>query len=374
MHLAERLSLTAFGPPLMETTCAGVSRDKNTNGRIRLRDSKGKMYRPVEVAGIKIYKAIYTGIPPDTVSHEFGHSLGLDDEYPQSQSYPPQQDCEKLSGFLISHDDGTTNNHLSYVMCSDYQGDEPQDVKSVYMWLITQRYSVGKPIAHCKQDSQCEPNQYCKKPMLGLKAIGDSCTEDHQCGGAAVCKPKPFGRCIVGGSKAMGESCINNPECATGMCDRDVCVCARDSHCSGGQYCDTGTATIGANRCVSPPAAGQRLHARRPMQLQLLQGARLQAAVPPHRQVQLMASSQASARYVLRCGSGVKGPKPRSQSRALPRGNPGQVLLAGRDLRRRYLSSRRSCMRSKSPPRTRSSLPVRQPSWASRTSGEGSAR
>lgn len=357
MYLAQRLSTQASGTPLTSTLCAGVSRDKNTNGRVRVPDSSGalfdrscrinreqklflavpdtflpeslgeteskpatewlmhywrnvvsktwsrpdgsfqmkvivanfvgragevdeddlellrqndvvfevelhhnedrtnNMYRPIEVAGIKIYKAIYTGIPPDTVAHEFGHSLGLDDDYPQDRNYPPEQDCEKLSGFTGIG--SANNNHLSYVMCSDHEGDEPQDVKSVYLWLVTQRYSVGKTLEHCKQDSQCDSNQYCKRPVLGLnrcvalKAIGDSCTADRQCRGeAAVCMPKPFGRCIVEGSKAMGQACINNPECASGMCDKGVCVCAQDGQCSNNQYCDTGTATVGANRCA----------------------------------------------------------------------------------------------------------------------------
>lgn len=221
-------------------------------------ESRGnQMFRPVEVLGVKLYKAVYTGAPPTTVAHEFGHSLGLDDEYPQSKNPKEDRDCTALTGY------GDLSPQWAYAMCDDWDpsGDwtnttriGQQTVKSVYPWLITQRYSIGNEIRHCKEDAQCNRGEYCKKPLLGVnrcvpaKALGDGCTADKQCASPAVCMPKPFGKCILEASKRQGEACINNKECMTGVCNGGICVCSEDTHCSNG-YCDKGTVSIGANQC-----------------------------------------------------------------------------------------------------------------------------
>lgn len=210
------------------------------------------MYRPITVAGVKIYKAIYAGLYPSGVAHEFGHSLGLDDEYAQRKNPRAERDCDVQSGFNEAE-------QFAYAMCDSWHVSDDklqQDtVKSIYPWLVTQRYSIGLEIKGCKSNDQCLDGQYCKKTILSknrcvaLKRIGDNCTADKQCGGNAVCKPKPFGKCIVEGSKQLGEACLNNPECATDRCHQGQCVCANDNDCDGNQWCDKGTLTIGANGC-----------------------------------------------------------------------------------------------------------------------------
>jgi hypothetical protein len=224
------------------------------------------MYRPIEIAGTKIYKAIYAGNWPTVNAHEFGHSFGLDDEYSGSKNPPPDRDCQALSGFAGGAD------QFAYAMCDDWDVDgdriDPDEVrqhtvKSVYPWIVTQRYSIGAQIEHCKADADCLGGQYCKKPLLGvnrcvaLKAMGDSCTADKQCPSPSVCSPKPFGKCVIVGSKRLGEACVNNKECSSGQCDKGRCVCSDDDHCAGTQFCDKGELTIGANACRAKRANEQ---------------------------------------------------------------------------------------------------------------------
>ena len=225
-----------------------------------------QMFRPIEVGGVKLYKAVYVGASPTTVAHEFGHSLGLGDEYALKAKPRTDRDCTALTGFVSS-----TAEHLGYAMCDDWDRVGSwlnptrvgqQTVKSIYPWLITQRYSIGSEIRHCKEDKQCNSGEYCKKPVLGVnycksaKVVGDSCTSDKQCASPAVCKPKPFGKCVVEASRKIGEICISNAECTTGKCNASFCVCASDSNCPDG-YCDKGTITIGANQCKSYKVNGE---------------------------------------------------------------------------------------------------------------------
>lgn len=66
---------------------------------------------------------IYTGIDPAGIIHEFGHVLGLDDEY-------PTEECYVLGG-------------RDYIMCNAFLlGGDSQ--KGVYPWVVTRRYGVGK--------------------------------------------------------------------------------------------------------------------------------------------------------------------------------------------------------------------------------------
>jgi hypothetical protein len=204
------------------------------------------MFRPVKLAGAKLYKAIYAGLDEDGISHEFGHSLGLGDDYADSDDPPVKKPSEP------------GRNQFEYVMCdaSGSGGDEGQDIKSVYLWLITQRYSIGKDIGHCKDDDACPSGQYCRKKPLGVnrctpaKSVGENCTADKQCAGNAVCKPKPFGKCIVESAVPLGGACTTNAQCATGKCESKICVCARDSDCAGTLRCATWATK--ANECVRP--------------------------------------------------------------------------------------------------------------------------
>lgn len=66
---------------------------------------------------------IYSGIDPAGVVHEFGHVLGLDDEYPSTE-------CVPLGG-------------ADYIMCDAFSlGGDNQ--KGVYPWIVTRRYMGGK--------------------------------------------------------------------------------------------------------------------------------------------------------------------------------------------------------------------------------------
>lgn len=96
------------------------------------------MYRPIRVAGFKVYKAIYAGLSDGGIVHEYSHSLGLGDDYPPRSNNPkPRKDCDTLTGTP------SRRSHLNYVMCNSDHRDLA--IKSVYLWIITQRYTVGDP-------------------------------------------------------------------------------------------------------------------------------------------------------------------------------------------------------------------------------------
>lgn len=215
------------------------------------------MFRPVKILGVKLYKAIYAGLDEDGVSHEFGHSLGLGDDYTDKDDPPLKKDCEILSGYRDAEAE-PGRNQFEYVMCdaSGSGGQEAQDIKSVYLWLITQRYSIGKEIGHCKDDTACPDGQYCRKKPLGVnrctktKRVGESCTADKQCAANAVCKPKPFGKCIIESSIQLGGACTTDSQCTTGKCEKKICVCTKDAHCNGTLRC--ATFATKTNECVRP--------------------------------------------------------------------------------------------------------------------------
>lgn len=69
---------------------------------------------------------IYSGVDPAGVIHEFGHVLGLDDEYSSNM------ECVALGG-------------ADYIMCDAYSlGGDNQ--KAIYPWIVTRRYVVGKAL------------------------------------------------------------------------------------------------------------------------------------------------------------------------------------------------------------------------------------
>jgi len=77
------------------------------------------MYTPFWAKPRPIYSGTHIGV----VSHEFGHRLGLDDEYQTNT-------CAQYKTY-------------DYAMCHSV-ADNANNYKPIYMWLITRRYAVGK--------------------------------------------------------------------------------------------------------------------------------------------------------------------------------------------------------------------------------------
>lgn len=229
------------------------------------------MYRPIEILGIEFYRAIYSGVSEWVIAHEFGHSLGLDDEYPQRESnVPGYRDCAELSG-----EKGNSNQR--YLMCNV----DDTAPKSVYYWLITQRYAVGD----CQTDADCGSG-YCDKGTLTIgrnhcankKELGVACTRPEQCASGRCylarcqaanecaedrdCAPAEYcdkgtltlGRNQCVAKKANGIGCTRAEQCTSGRCYAGTCkpqdACKEDVDCGGAKYCDTGTLTVGVNQCV----------------------------------------------------------------------------------------------------------------------------
>lgn len=211
------------------------------------------MYRPVEVLGVKIYKAIYAGETFSGFVHEFGHSLGLGDDYATGGTPPTNRDCNVLSGFRDPAT-GAISLQKEYVMC--YGGREPQHIKSVYLWIITQRYSVSHPLQHCLDAEICPDGQFCQNGLVSqctqLKPVGDPCSTDNACTPPATCDGKPLGKCRLPGTRNVDESCLRDSECLSGRCTNSICVCTGDADCSArygaGFLCSI--QTLKANRCV----------------------------------------------------------------------------------------------------------------------------
>ncbi|MCH9646683.1 MAG: hypothetical protein K0U98_00515 [Deltaproteobacteria bacterium] len=235
-------------------------------------DRWNNMYRPVKVLGVKVYKAIYTGISEWTILHEFSHFLGLDDEYPQGANPPDFRDCDELSG-----EDSDTN--LRYLMCT--VGDEA--VKSVYPWIVTRRYHVG----YCDTDGDCASNEFCDKGVaLGVgrnhcskkRTNGTACTRPLQClsgicpGGACAecnsdddCNNNQYcnkgtlgiGKNKCENKKSNGVACTRPNQCTSGICPGGACAeCNSDDDCTNSEFCNTGTLGIGRNKCQALKANG----------------------------------------------------------------------------------------------------------------------
>lgn len=71
---------------------------------------------------------IYSGIDMVTAAHEFGHALGLDDEYPEAFYHPKKKEREKQKC------------NSAYRMCNQWS----ESTMSVYMWILSRRYAAGK--------------------------------------------------------------------------------------------------------------------------------------------------------------------------------------------------------------------------------------
>lgn len=150
-----------------------------------------------------------------TYTHEVGHALGLDDEYAQ-KSASEKKDCENSKFNKFNGTSGTKSFTIkNYTMCDGY-GDQ---VNTIYHYLAASRYVLGEI---CKTDSDCGTGRYCNN-RLGLN------------------------RCLADATKSLGESCIKDKECQSNSCQKDKCVCKKDSDCGSGKKCKK--PITGPNRC-----------------------------------------------------------------------------------------------------------------------------
>ena len=225
------------------------------------------------------YKAIigkpaplYAGLPQDTIVHEFGHWIGLDDEYPEAKR---NVKCKEIGG-------------SDYVMCSSPYGVSSTTAKGIYAWITTRRYVVGKDMpVECKKDSQCQSTQYCYtgvgrdvckdkkpngKPCLkakvcqsgrcagGLCAKADECTKDSHCKSNQYCRTGP-GRNKCKAKKSDGKGCTKDKHCKSDNCTVLFCRhknhCRSNGDCSSGKYCDKGKLGTADNRCRTKKAKGK---------------------------------------------------------------------------------------------------------------------
>ncbi|MEO8631541.1 MAG: Dickkopf N-terminal cysteine-rich domain-containing protein, partial [Betaproteobacteria bacterium] len=240
--------------------------------------------RPRYRSGFLSEPHFYTGAYPDTIAHEAGHELGLDDEYRENDKGGKNawRDCAGDSGTLPG---------ATYIMCDasavsirDVPGQprwwekpytvanaawwtapftitSPEAAKGIYPWIITRRYVVGLA-DQCFDDADCKQGQqYCDKggvagigrnQCVAKKKENESCGADAQCLTPAVCKGKPLGRCASENTVEFGGACTRDIQCMTGSCSADGhCQCVNDTDCKDGQYCDNGSvAGIGRNQCM----------------------------------------------------------------------------------------------------------------------------
>jgi hypothetical protein len=218
--------------------------------------------RPRYVPGFARLKHIHTGAYGETIAHETGHYLGLDDEYREDNKGDKNawRDCADQGG-------------ENYVMCeagdltqeSDYYTyaggiSNPEAAKGIYAWIITRRYAAGKA-EFCNSENDCKTSEYCAETAFDLerkycearKGEGASCSADKQCMQGAVCQGKPLGKCIIESSVVIGGSCVKDAQCTTGSCNSvGQCQCKEDNDCGTNSYCNKGGALgVGRNSCVA---------------------------------------------------------------------------------------------------------------------------
>ncbi len=218
--------------------------------------------RPRYVPGFARLKHIHTGTAGETIAHETGHILGLDDGYRENIKGDKNdwRDCREVGG-------------QEYIMCTasastreaDYYNHaggitNPESTKAIYAWIITRRYAAGR-IEFCNSENDCDASEYCAETITDLKrkhcavrkTDGESCSADKQCQQGAMCKGKPIGSCLVENSLTLNAACFNDAQCVTGSCNNvGQCQCKEDSDCGNSQYCDKGGALgVGRNSCVA---------------------------------------------------------------------------------------------------------------------------
>lgn len=134
----------------------------------------------------------------------------------------------------------------------------------------------------CAEDSDCGAGQFCNTRLGANRCLADAsltvgqacnknsecdsgkcqgsgnnrmcvCSRDSDCGAGQFCNTRlGANRCLADSSLSLGQSCNKNSECGSGKCQgtgsNRACVCARDSDCGTGQYCNT---RLGSNRCLT---------------------------------------------------------------------------------------------------------------------------
>lgn len=206
----------------------------------------------------------YTGAYPDTIAHEAGHELGLDDEYREDDKGGKNawRDCDDpaqggMGGmYLMCQAASVSDNDADDFWTVSFALTNLESVKGIYPWIITRRYAVADA-EQCFADADCKVSQYCNTGSIGRneclsrKAENDNCSADHQCRTGAICQGKPLGKCITEASVRLGGKCSKNQQCETLNCSaKGICQCANDADCSSTQYCRLGTLDIGSNDCT----------------------------------------------------------------------------------------------------------------------------
>jgi hypothetical protein len=224
-------------------------------------EDNGRVYLPGP-----LQRSVYhTALVWRTIAHEYGHSLGLDDEYlePGVSSLGIQnRGCDALSGFDVEGEE-EDNTDFFYVMCNSTVGNIrlddvkveitgyhslSQSIKSIYPWIITQRYP---DVARCSSNSDCDEGEFCQQGMLVSRnrcrpqvEDGDRCSRDAQCFEGSFCNNKPIGQCQEADLLELGGACNRDSQCISDKCEGRMCVCREDHDC------DPAT-----ERCATPVTA-----------------------------------------------------------------------------------------------------------------------
>eukprot|EP00039_Didymoeca_costata_P015321 m.258733 g.258733 ORF g.258733 m.258733 type:complete len:854 (-) comp16195_c0_seq1:114-2675(-) len=293
-HVNMKIDLVKFAglPGEISTSLLQRVRDADAVYRVDLHHNYNRdnnMFRPIHIFGIDIYPGIYAARYGELISHEFGHSLGLDDEYPQRSSDKVSifLECDKLNGQNL-------RSAMRYLMC---RTTDPLP-KSIYFYIVTQRYGV---MGVCDTDADCMESEFCankrfnwfrpsERQCTEKKSLGSPCTRDEVCksgvcpihAGVGYCSecaeglrdendhpcPDEGEYCDKGGfagfgantcvpKKANGESCSRPDQCLSGMCPFGIAskcaACTEDTHCGNGKYCNK----FGENTCEDQRLEGE---------------------------------------------------------------------------------------------------------------------
>ena len=171
---------------------------------------------------------MYTGVPSHTIAHEYGHKMGLDDEYGWGPTATrSQRDCSTRDNTLPDE----------YLMCSQWasqndsestDSDSKTGAKAVYVWLVTRRYAVAQELT-CKEDTDCGNGRFCAKGPLGV--------------GRNQCETL----------KQVGGTCDRATQCSTGRCAGGFCAvqheCTADNDCDSNEFCKIGLGNLDQNTC-----------------------------------------------------------------------------------------------------------------------------
>ncbi|MBL6991113.1 MAG: hypothetical protein ISR65_15110 [Bacteriovoracaceae bacterium] len=97
-----------------------------------IRMNHNKTSRAMYRASIGKPHPLYAGLNHFIIRHEFGHIVGLDDEYPEGNNPPSWRKCSENGG-------------ADYIMCNSW-GNNKDHVKGTYPWIVTRRYYTGKTL------------------------------------------------------------------------------------------------------------------------------------------------------------------------------------------------------------------------------------